>query len=106
MLWMLRMTGTTPNPARSPSPATAPAGSISFSAESAQPGLRNGRLEEFDGVAGGIVHEDLPAAHPVHDLVPEVHPRLSQRGNGAVEIVDLEREAIPPSRLGNRSVRH
>src|SRR5688572_21172621 len=39
---------------------------------------RFGRLEELDGIAGGIVEHDLAAARSADDLVAEPHARRAQ----------------------------
>jgi hypothetical protein len=46
-------------------------------------------LEKFDGVAGGVLEQDLLAAPAADDLVAEVRPRVAQGLNLASEIVDL-----------------
>src|SRR5690606_36514966 len=63
-------------------------------------------LVELDGVTVRILDEDLPAARPDLDLVPEVRSRLLQRSNGRVEAVDVEYDPIPPPWLLRASVGH
>ena len=44
-------------------------------------GARSSRawgFEKFDGVAGGVVEQDLLAAEPTHDVVAEVCPRVAK----------------------------
>ena len=47
-------------------------------------GLRGARssrawgFEKFDGVASGVVEQDLLAAEPTHDVVAEVCPRVAK----------------------------
>jgi hypothetical protein len=40
-------------------------------------GLRHGRFEQFDRIAGRVVDQDLLAADAGNDVVAEVHPVLS-----------------------------
>ncbi len=63
--------------------------------------LRPLRLEEFDGVAGWILDEDLAAARPLDDLTTEARPLSGETLNGRVEIGNDNLESIPASRLGN-----
>lgn len=52
------------------------------SARSREPGLGPGRLEELERVSGGVLEQDLPAAHSRDDLVPEARALLLQRCRG------------------------
>src|SRR5215208_2666271 len=46
-------------------------------------------FEKFDGIARGVLYQDLLAAPAADDLVAQVRPRLAQGLNLASEIVDL-----------------
>ena len=50
--------------------------SVSYGASSTLPLGR--RLEEFDGVAGGVFNQDLLSALALHDVVAKVHAGLSR----------------------------
>ena len=43
------------------------------SGRSRQRGIRDGGLEKFNRIAGGILEQDLLATHPGDDLVAEAH---------------------------------
>src|SRR5207237_4188285 len=64
------------------------------------------RFEQLDGVARGIVEQDLPAAVAHDDLVPESDARRPQFLDFAAQIVDLELDAVPAARLGLASIGH
>ena len=49
-------------------------------------------LEELDRVSGGVLEQDLPAAHSRDDLVPEACALLLQRFDEAVQIADVAAE--------------
>src|SRR5919106_193637 len=63
-------------------------------------------FEKLDGIAGGVLKQDLLAASAANDLVEEVRPRLAQGLDLASEIIDLELDAVPAARLGLMSVGH
>jgi hypothetical protein len=64
------------------------------------------RLEQLDGVAGGVIQQDLLATKPGHDVVAELRPRVAQGLDLAVKVVDLELDAVPAARLGPATIRH
>ena len=62
------------------------------------------RFEKFDGVAGGILKQDLLAAPAADDVIAEVRPRIAHALDLAGEVGDFELDAVPASRLGLASV--
>src|SRR5262245_20774525 len=63
-------------------------------------------MEEFNGVAGGVLEENLPAADSNDDLVAKMGSRLAQPLHGCGEVVDFDGKSIPPTRLGLGAIRH
>src|SRR5690242_17358307 len=55
-----------------------------------EPGLVPGGLEQLDRVAGRVLDQDLPAAHPGDDVVAEPGALSAQRGHQAIKIADFE----------------
>jgi hypothetical protein len=68
--------------------------------------LRHYRLEEFNRVARGVFQENLLATDTGNDVVAEVGARLAQPLYGGGEVVNFEREAVPPARLRSGAVGH
>src|SRR5690242_5763066 len=64
------------------------------------------RLEELDGVAGGIVEQDLSAAGAGHDLVSEGNAFAAQAVDLCLDVVDDEVDAVPAARNRCAAVRH
>ena len=64
------------------------------------------RLEELDGVAGGILEEDLGPAWPGHDVVAEMNPRRAEPLNLCREVFDNEVDSVPATRTGLTAIRH
>src|SRR5664279_4006590 len=60
-----------------------------------QASLRQGGLEQFDGIAGRVIDEDLSTANAGDDVVAEVHTLLAQRVDCAGKIGDFQREPVP-----------
>jgi hypothetical protein len=56
-------------------------------------------MEQLDRVAGRVLDDDLPAADPVDDLRAEGDTGRTQRGGDGVDVLHLEREAVPPGRI-------
>ena len=86
---------------RQPARTTWPSGSLAAATGNVGVRLRPLRLEEFDGVAGWILDEDLAAARPFDDLTTEARPLSSETLNVRVEIGNDDLEPIPSSRLRN-----
>ena len=63
-------------------------------------------FEKLDGVAGGILEQDLLAAPALDDLIAEASPRVSFGPNLPGEVVDLQLDAVPAARLGLPAVGH
>src|SRR5918992_2688223 len=63
-------------------------------------------FEKFDGVAGGVLKQDLLAASAADDLVAEVRLRVAQRLDLAGEIVNLKLDAVPAAWLRIAPVGH
>src|SRR3954468_21333949 len=59
----------------------------------------DGGLEQLDRVAGGIFDEDLPTPDAFDDVVAEAGTVGPQARHERVEILDLEREAVPSAGL-------
>jgi len=67
-----------------------------------------GRLKKFDGVAGGIVYQDLRPTRPSHNVVSEPHSRRPESLDLSVEVIHYQLDAIPPAgtwlaAIGHRS---
>lgn len=68
--------------------------------------LSHGQLKELHRIAGRIVNDDLLAADPGHDVVPEVDVGRTKLLDQGLQIGDLNRESIPPARSLMRSIGH
>ena len=70
--------------------------------EAAEPPLRSstGGLEQFDGIAGRILKEDLLAANPDDDIVAEEQARRAQVVDLCIEVRDRQRDPVPAPRFG------
>jgi len=71
----------------------------SYALRASQPRLCDRRLEQFDGIAGRVIDNDLFATDARHDVVPQVHAGSEQALNSCGEIIDLYGEAVPPAGL-------
>src|SRR5918998_5521926 len=63
-------------------------------------------FEKFDGVAGGVLKQDLFAAPALDDLIAQASPRVTYGLNLVGEVVDLQLDAVPAARLGPPAVGH
>src|ERR1019366_5146198 len=68
--------------------------------------LGEDRLEGLDGVAGGILDDDLPAAGPGDDVVAEPGAVAAQFLDSGSKVGDLDTEAIPAAGLLHPAVGH
>jgi hypothetical protein len=59
------------------------------------------RAGELDRFAQGVLEQDLAAAPPRDDVVREAGPALAQRLDLALEVGDLDLDAIPAPGLGS-----
>lgn len=84
-------------------PAVVPAPELCWPA---QPRFGHGGFEQLHQVARRVLGQDLPAAHPADDLVPEPDSLVAQRGHRGIEVGDLDRKPVPATGLGDRSVGH
>jgi hypothetical protein len=64
------------------------------------------RAGELDRVARGVLEQDLAAAPPRDDVVTEAGPALAQRLDLALEVGDLDLDAIPAPGLGRTAMGH
>jgi hypothetical protein len=64
------------------------------------------RLEQFEGIAGRVLEQDLFAAEPSYDVIAERYSSRAERCNFTLEILDLELDAVPTTWLGFASVQH
>lgn len=71
-----------------------------------EPGLRDQGLEQLDRVAGRVFDQDLLAANPGHDLVAEMRSGAAQPLHQRIQVIDLQREAVPAAGLLLGAVRH
>jgi hypothetical protein len=61
---------------------------------------------KLDGIAIGMIDQDLLATRPDLDLVPAARRRLCQRGDGVVDAVDVQNDSIPSAGLLAPTVGH
>ena len=71
-----------------------------------QRSLGRGGLEQFDGISGRVLEQDLLAAHSNHDVIAEVGAFPTKRLDDGRKIRDLKREPVPAARLGDAAIRH
>jgi hypothetical protein len=69
-------------------------------------GFRESRLEQLDGVAGRIVHQDLFTADSGDNVVAKVRSRRPQSRDDFRKVGDLYGKSIPASWFGLRAIRH
>src|SRR4051812_27761151 len=67
---------------------------------------RSGWLEQLDEIARRVLEQNLLTAATGDDLVAEVRTGRVQLGDEALEIVDVELDTVPATRLWQGSVRH
>jgi hypothetical protein len=65
-----------------------------------------GVLEQLDDVAGGVLEQDLLAAGPGEDLVPERHTRGPEAVDLGRDVVDDQVDAVPHAGAGGGAVEH
>src|ERR687898_1237409 len=63
-------------------------------------------LEELDRVAGRVLEQHLAAAPPRDDVITEAGSALAQRLNLALEVRDLDLDAIPAPGLRTTAIGH
>src|SRR5262249_53822521 len=63
-------------------------------------------LEQLDQIAGRILDQDLPDAHPGDDVVAEACALAAQLADGARQVFDPQGDPVPAARPGQRAVRH
>src|SRR5699024_5550109 len=68
-------------------------------------GSRAERLEQFDRVAGRVVHDDLSAADAVDDVAAEPCSACAQVGHRLPKVLHLQRESVPSAGLWPPTVR-
>jgi hypothetical protein len=68
--------------------------------------LSTRRLEQLDGVAGGILEQDLLAARPANDVVAEGEARGPQPLDISRDVVNDEVDAVPAAGTGCAPVGH
>jgi hypothetical protein len=69
-------------------------------------GLVGCGLEELDGVAGGIVDQDLLAADADDHVTAETDPCLPECVDHGGQVVDLDREVVLSARCRHGFVGH
>jgi hypothetical protein len=52
-------------------------------------GLRSSRFEQLDGVAGGVVHQDLLAPDAGDNVIAKVNTRLTEALDGRLDVGDF-----------------
>ena len=62
--------------------------------------LGQDRLEELDGIARGVVDQDLAPTDAGDDVVAEVSACRPQHVDQRLEPIDFDREAVPPAGVG------
>jgi hypothetical protein len=71
-----------------------------------QAGLWEAGLEELDGIPGGVLDQDLPAANPDDAVVAEVDPFFAQHLHAGAKIGDFKGEPGPSPGMGLGAIRH
>src|SRR6266536_260323 len=69
-------------------------------------GSSPGGLEQFDGVAGGVLQQDLRAARPGDDVVAELQAGGTEPVDLRGQVTDLQVEAVPAAGDGSGAVGH
>jgi hypothetical protein len=69
-------------------------------------GIRDAGLEQLDGIAGGILEQDLLPANPLNNVVAELNAALSEQLDPLGDVVDFKDESVPSPWFRLRAVRH
>jgi hypothetical protein len=69
-------------------------------------GLRDGGLEQLNGIAGRILEQDLLSANSLNNFVAETDAALSEQLDSVGDVVHLYDESVPSAWFGLRAVRH
>jgi hypothetical protein len=72
----------------------------------AEPRFGNGRLEQLHRVAGWILNQALFSSHACNNVASETDTSITEALHHAFYVCHLNGKTIPPSRLGERAVRH
>src|SRR5215470_386397 len=88
------------------SPGRGLAGAVGGSGGLGEPGLTDGRLEQFHRVARRVLDQDLLAAYAGDDLVAEGRAAGPQVLHGGRQVGHLDRKPVPAARLRHPAIGH